>query len=481
MTESELALTAAIAPPQQARRAWTQLLEIQDFDGMAETTQRILPTIFFNLREFPELPHWHRLKGAYRHTWVRNEQMSHSVAEILAALEESGIDYRLTKGAAITSLTGRSGCRTMADVDIVINDADAHRAANLISEHGFRNSDLPPCPHRAPEDVSHGLNFHRGSHRLDLHLANSRHPVQLFGAMIDNPPLRVPFGGVTASIARPEFLLLHAIVHGSACFSATDRIQALVDACQLAPFVDRGRLTSSAHRLGLSGQATEFLQELALPGIDAPHTTLETPSVITRLHETSRSVTRRIVGGAPAHLQRLAQIRDRALPRGALTSTAVHSVRHPLVYRIWLGVGRFGRIEERAIRVLGGFLPRPQAVMPTRLRLAPFSSVSEYASAITDPLSVFDWRIRVHLPVAKADVVLRMHDSTLDRVDVYIFANGRYIARALAGDDAHRTVYLRSVTQDLEISIRPMNRPCATCFVDLDRMIVDLEIARVPS
>ena len=116
-------LTAIFAPEAEARSAFSAWRSGLDLDGhFNPEVFRLLPMLYLRLCELGiEDDLMPRLKGVYRHAWVRNAQLFHDTGKALAALATGGHTdagaERRAAGArflfqAGRSADGRSRCRS---------------------------------------------------------------------------------------------------------------------------------------------------------------------------------------------------------------------------------------------------------------------------------------------------------------------------------------------------------------------------------
>ena len=155
-----------------------------------------------------------RLKGIYRHFWVRNQMILAGKGALLGALEEAGIPTLMLKGAALTAVVYRDGgVRPMNDFDVLVPEHRALPAMEILEKRGW----IPEFhDHRALVASLHACHFrHPREGNLDLHwrvmhAASRRAGDDLFWKR--SVPLE--WQGVRTRVLSTEDQLLHACEHG---------------------------------------------------------------------------------------------------------------------------------------------------------------------------------------------------------------------------------------------------------------------------
>jgi hypothetical protein len=211
--EQLLVLHAALDPAPAAAAAWQRWRATVEFDDVDHGSTRLLPLVYRNLGvDAFDAEVTGRLKGLYRRSWSHNQLIFKRAAEVIAVLEEAGIETLVIKGASLALLSyGDVGVRPMDDVDLLVpleRTAEAIEAlsvADWLPDH-----DDPP----AWTEVHHSLGFagpDNGS--VDLHWFSLWQPasdVELWRAS-------VPLGlaGAATRAPCPADQLLLACVHGT--------------------------------------------------------------------------------------------------------------------------------------------------------------------------------------------------------------------------------------------------------------------------
>ena len=213
--EQELLLRAALLQGEAAAAAWEEWRARVDIDRVDAGSYRLLPLLYANLRSLGAVsePLLEKLKGIYRHTWYKNNLLLHRTAGLLRSFSERDLEVLVLKGAALLTLYYEDlGLRPMADIDILVREERAGRAASLLQGQGWRSRRNFETQRRSRHNI---LFRDDGGQQLDLHwylLRECRYP----GAdreFWDNA-VRVRIGGVESRTLGPADQLLHTCVHG---------------------------------------------------------------------------------------------------------------------------------------------------------------------------------------------------------------------------------------------------------------------------
>lgn len=136
--------------------------------------------------------------------------------EVLALLEQDGVEARLLKGSAAGHLDyDDPSLRLFADVDLLLRSRDVDRAYALLDRAGFRRRSVEPRP-GFDRRFGKGATFTApGGHELDVHRTFVMGP---YGVRIRLDDLWersdvVRIGGREVQALDPECRLLHACFH----------------------------------------------------------------------------------------------------------------------------------------------------------------------------------------------------------------------------------------------------------------------------
>jgi len=445
-----------------------------DFDAINENTQRIMPSIFLNLRNHTDVPDFARMRGAFKYAWSRTTEMLHSGRNLFLALNEAGIDYRILKGAAIQVVSNRLGSRTMADIDVLIAASDVDRLIEVMAEQGFRRNTHSQCSGHSSQAHHDALDFNAGDCHIDVHVAQYKEPSHLLQRMLALPAIRVRAAGAELPLPPPELLLLHAAFHGAQAAGPTDFAQSVVDVMALHRMVDQVDLVEQAKR---SRTITSLIAlNAATQSVDAVSLTVRIPTH-TRIQSWIRDRAHRIgmvMAESNSVIQRIAARRQGAQELRIIRGQFQGKRR---LYLTWLRTGRFAVTERMVAKFAGGFLDEPQRTWVSGSTCAAFDRDNDgsICGSMT-PGQALDWRFRVQFAKPQAEITVRLSSAALDKLDAYLFCNGRGVARVIAGDSASQTVIIRNVAASAEFSIRAFWDVCAQCYQGFNDLRVQIDL-----
>jgi hypothetical protein len=296
-----LLLRAALLEADEAREAWVSWRTANNPDTADGGSLRLLPLVYRNLGPASlDESDRHKLKGAYRAAWLRNQLLFKRAAEALHLLHEAGIRTMLLKGVALTVAHYRDpGVRPMDDIDVLVAPQDATRALSVLTRAGW---EADPA---AGADLVTGKaqQLHdRSGRSLDLHR------YALWQATDDDDfwtaSVEIELLGVRTRSLSPADQLLHVAAHG-ASWNTIPPVRWLADAVAIersaGAELDWNRLTSQAERRRLTLSAAAALEQLvATLGFDVPPGVLDRlrSAPTTRLERWAhRGATRPIGGG----------------------------------------------------------------------------------------------------------------------------------------------------------------------------------------
>lgn len=464
------ALGAATADPVVGARQWRALMAAVAFDEIDEAAQRIMPAIFANLRDQPDLPERDRMRGAFKFHWSRTTELLHGVRPVLADLAAEGVDHRLLKGAAVQVVCGRIGARAMGDVDLLVSAADADRVSELLVRNGFRRSRVAVCAGHSDAEHHAALTFNSGDVHVDVHLAEFKEPVRLLSMMLAAPARRVRAAGTVLALPPAELLLLHAAVHGRLASGPTDFAQAVVDVAMLTAHVDPTRLVAAAARTGTTADLVDLDAAARAAGAAPLGVTVPVGArVAARLDALAGTAAKAAIASSSV----TRRMRDRQRGPAATAAVAHGFGGDRRAYAAWLRSGQFAVAERAAVRVRGGFLHEPSGVLALGASVRPFAGATVpglVASSVAG--DTLDWRFRVRLPGPSRWLRMTLDAPSLDRLDVVVFRNGVPLTHVFAGDAASRVVTMRDVPAGNEFSLRALWRVCRRCYAGLDDLAV---------
>jgi len=237
--EQELLLRAALLHGNEALEAWESWSAGIDIDRIDQASTRLLPLLYKNLRAHGVTdPMMGMMKGVYRLAWAKNQVLFRSMAPILVAFHEAGLETLVLKGAALIVQYYREyGLRPTSDFDVLVRTAQAPTAIQLLEKLGLRPVvsmvDVSPS-NSAIFSVLHGHSFVGSEGQsLDLHW-HVLHDCAYPGADDDFWAGAVPIviRDVPTLALNPADSLLHLFKHGS-LWSSVAPIRWVADAMMI--------------------------------------------------------------------------------------------------------------------------------------------------------------------------------------------------------------------------------------------------------
>jgi Uncharacterised nucleotidyltransferase len=136
----ELLLRAALLEGHEAAaswRAWRSHGNIDDFDSRCF---HLLPQIYFNIQSLdPTAPEITRLKGIYRYTWSRNQNLVREIVPVLEAFGNAGIPTVVLNDLALAALYYDDyGRRPIKQAHILVRPDDMSRTLEVLQSLGWR-------------------------------------------------------------------------------------------------------------------------------------------------------------------------------------------------------------------------------------------------------------------------------------------------------------------------------------------------------
>lgn len=132
-------LRAALANGEKAGEAYRAWRRLKPLDAIGFTEIRILPLLVQTaLQQGIDDPDIERIKGASKHTWIRNVMRGRVLSRVVGMLASRGIPTVLLKGAALfTRYPDLAKFRGTGDFDLLVPRSDARRVIEILSEAGF--------------------------------------------------------------------------------------------------------------------------------------------------------------------------------------------------------------------------------------------------------------------------------------------------------------------------------------------------------
>ena len=245
--QQEWLLRAALLPGDDAVRFWEVWKSQVDFNNLDWGSYRLLPLLYRNLRAHRVQDPWlDKLKGIYRHTWLKNQLLFREMLYLLQAFHQAGIQTMILKGVPLIVLYLKDyGLRPMNDFDVLIRSKDLNQAAGLLAEWKWKPK------FRAPH--AWGFITTKGN-EFDLHWHVLAECCEV-DADDDFWEAAIPMqiAGFETRALNATDQLLHVCIHGVA-WNAIAPIRWIADAIEIlnASEIDWTRLVSQAQQRHLT-------------------------------------------------------------------------------------------------------------------------------------------------------------------------------------------------------------------------------------
>jgi hypothetical protein len=269
-----LLLAATVGNGEAAASAWRAWVEAGGLVDVDASSYEILPSVLSNLTaQGAIVPEEGVLRGLHRRTWYQNRTMLASTTELIRELENAGIQTIVLKGAALLALYySDAGQRYMVDTDVLVHQADAERAFEILHSAGWQSRSRSEAARQRVRRLAHAFTFRAGEQYIDLHwdvMLEARPPGTEAGYWERAVPVVVD-GAQTRSLS-PADLLIHIIVH-SYRWAPTATLRWIVDTIAITRGtehpVDWKVLVSEARRLRVTlmvGRSLEYAASLGAP------------------------------------------------------------------------------------------------------------------------------------------------------------------------------------------------------------------------
>jgi len=200
---------------------WPAPVSVAEATALVEQAQAegIAPLLYTQVRGrglFPP-PSEEILRLAYLANAARNFFLFRELEKVLLALSSQDISVLLLKGAALgPAVYGNPALRPLGDLDLLVRPADAPRALEVLTAHGYAPLHPPLRPASLLEDENEVFLRRQSGADLELHwsLFDFPHyryhlPMELFWS--NARPLAI--GGASAWMLGPEDQILHLCAH----------------------------------------------------------------------------------------------------------------------------------------------------------------------------------------------------------------------------------------------------------------------------
>ena len=133
-----LLLQAALEDGDAALSAWHSWQALESIETTDPGSVFVLPQLYLNLRRLSSTdPALTKLRGVYRHNWVKNRLALEGARAATQALTEAGISPLVLKGISLLKqVYGDLGARMMIDTDIAVRRDDFASADRVLHQHG---------------------------------------------------------------------------------------------------------------------------------------------------------------------------------------------------------------------------------------------------------------------------------------------------------------------------------------------------------
>ena len=235
-------------------RGWDRLLQASLNHGLTPLLyHRIKP--FFAACSVPTDVQQH-LKEIYFHSAARNMRIYKELADILRCFSDAGIPVILLKGAHLAEIVyGNIALRPMADVDLLVKQADLMRAHVVLNGLGYAAPEKDmgyALGHLPPYGKKNSIILVEIHYNIVSAPFSQRFPVEDLWARAQPGSLQ----GVEVLTLCPEDLLLHLCVHTGIYHGLDNGIMPFVDISRTIEHyqreIDWQQAVSRARQWGLS-------------------------------------------------------------------------------------------------------------------------------------------------------------------------------------------------------------------------------------
>jgi len=132
-------LKASLLDGDEAIESWREWDKLVGLDNIDSATYRLAPILYKNLKRIGfDDPIITKLKGTYKHNWVKNQRLMHIVTPLIRSLSDRGIPTLLLKGLPLNILAYEDiGGRQMGDVDLAVPREFAIDAIEILVNEGW--------------------------------------------------------------------------------------------------------------------------------------------------------------------------------------------------------------------------------------------------------------------------------------------------------------------------------------------------------
>jgi hypothetical protein len=266
----------------------SQLLSGRASDALVEEAVRhgLAPLLYRHVLDAPvegeRLPEAQAtVRDAYLCNTLRNTAVWHDLGEVLQAFWKAGVSVIPLKGVHLAQLIyGDPGLRPIADLDLLVQEADLPRAEELL-----RTLEYTPVEGNSAVDYAHHHHlppfYKSGAIPIELHrtIEAAANPFAIDTAGLWERAQPAKIAGVEVRVLSPEDLLLHLCVHAAYNHRFEVPLLSLMDIAEVARHhrseLDWRRLVSVAEQSG-AGRFVYCLLSVVrqLLGAEIPQATL---------------------------------------------------------------------------------------------------------------------------------------------------------------------------------------------------------------
>jgi hypothetical protein len=463
--QHQLVVFAAIGGVEKATWAWSEINKIWTVEKLDDISLRFLPAIYSNIgigrKDFNQ-----KVAGKYRFNFALNLQRLRVLKSIFASLNNECIDYRVTKGLAISLRVQSLGFRIMGYVDIVVKKRHLRRTLEILSSHGFSDKYLVDCPNSSKSLKNEKYTWvNLEGIELDIHVAESAFPSVVFNKMFSGPAQEVCWEDVTILIPTDDLLFEHAVLHGKQSSSVTDRWQTLVDISVLS------RTNSSKYSQQFKSVNETFLDLNKVdPGQQFKILTDASRDVFSSNHFARYYFLNR----ALSHSFRFSKPQIIHFSKNSAMNCYARAS-SKFKYLVWTFLNKRLLVELFIVRYLGGFLKVPLRKFVTHQRF----NVCDSGESIATASSPVEFRIKIKLTdvITKGDIYLQ--SESFIRNSFEIFCNGKLLGNSNGLEGFGVTYY--GTSSELEISIRNPSHSCLTCIPSFGDLVIWVDSTEILS
>lgn len=213
--QQEMLLRASLLRGSGAIDAWHQWKSSIDIDQLDPDSQRLLPTLYRNLliHEVND-PLIAKLKGVYRHTWYKNQNLFRKMASILRSFHHAGIETLLLRGMALAVLHYKDyGARPMDGLHVCVRGARVPAAVRVLNASGWTPTSQSPEALVSFRPSSEFIDPDGQRFNLHWHLFSGCQATS--NSHFWDGAVLTEIGNVPTYALHPTDQLLHVCVHGA--------------------------------------------------------------------------------------------------------------------------------------------------------------------------------------------------------------------------------------------------------------------------